>query len=67
NEEEQAAEMDKFMPFLLETKLRELGANFISKPIWSDHIEQDGNLITGQNPQSCMSIAQAVIDKINSI
>ncbi len=67
NEEERAAEMDRFMPFLLETKLRELGANFISKPIWSDHIEQDGNLITGQNPQSCTSIAQAVIDRINSI
>ncbi len=67
NEEERAAEMDRFMPFLLETKLRELDANFISKPMWSNHIEQDGNLITGQNPQSSTSIAQAVINKINSI
>ncbi len=65
NEEERAAEMDNFMPFLLETKLRQLGATFISKPMWSDHIEQDGNLITGQNPQSSTSIAQAVIDKIS--
>jgi putative intracellular protease/amidase len=49
------------MPFLLETKLRELGGQFIVKPNWSDHVEQDGKLITGQNPQSSGSVARAVI------
>jgi putative intracellular protease/amidase len=67
NDEEQTAQLDKVMPFLLETKLRELGANFISQPMWSDHIEQDGNIITGQNPQSSTSIARAVIKKINAV
>ena len=66
NEEERAVELDGLMPFLLETKLRKLGANFISQPMWSDHIEQDGNIITGQNPQSSASIAQAVIEKIDA-
>ena len=66
NEEERAAELDTLMPFLLETKLRELGADFITAPMWSDHIEQDGNLITGQNPQSSVSIARAVIKVIDS-
>ena len=66
NDEERAAELDQAMPFLLETKLRELGANFISQAMWSDHVEEDGNMITGQNPQSSASIAKAVIKKINA-
>ena len=66
NAEEKAVELDQLMPFLLETKLRELGANFISQPLWSDHIEEDGNLITGQNPQSVTSIARAVVAGINA-
>jgi putative intracellular protease/amidase len=61
DEEERAVELDKLMPFLLETKLRELGGQFIVKPNWSDHVEQDGKLITGQNPQSSGSVARAVI------
>jgi putative intracellular protease/amidase len=67
NDEEQAVQLDKVMPFLLETKLRELGANFISKPMWSDHIEQHDNIITGQNPQSSTSIARTVIKKIGAV
>lgn len=66
NEEERATELDKLMPFLLESKLRELGANFNSQPMWSDHVVQDGNLITGQNPQSSASIARAVIKRLDA-
>lgn len=67
NEEERAVELDQLMPFLLETKLRELGANLVLQPNWSEHIQQDGKLITGQNPQSSRLTAQAVIStlKIN--
>jgi len=61
NEEERAAGLDGLMPFLLETRLRELGADFVVRPNWSDHVECDGNLITGQNPQSSGSVARAVI------
>jgi putative intracellular protease/amidase len=64
NEEEQAVELDQLMPFLLETKLRELGANVVVKPNWSEHIQQDGKLITGQNPQSSSLAAQAVISAL---
>ena len=67
DEEERAVELDAYMPFLLETKLRELGARFITQPMWSDHVEQDGNLITGQNPQSSASIARAVIKRLATI
>jgi len=65
NEEEREAGFDALMPFLLESRLRELGATFVGAPVWSDHIEQDGLLITGQNPQSSKSAAKAVIDTLN--
>ncbi len=61
NEEERAAELDTLMPFLLESKLREAGGQFVAAAMWSDHVEQDGKLITGQNPQSSASVAQAII------
>ncbi|QBD81032.1 type 1 glutamine amidotransferase domain-containing protein [Ktedonosporobacter rubrisoli] len=66
NEEEQAAELDQVMPFLLESRLRELGGNFVVKSNWTDHVERDGKLITGQNPQSSQSVAQAVIKALNA-
>ncbi|MEE9320367.1 MAG: type 1 glutamine amidotransferase domain-containing protein [Granulosicoccus sp.] len=66
NEEESAAGLADKMPFLLESRLRELGANFVGKPNWSDHVQVDGNLITGQNPQSSKSTALAVIDALNN-
>lgn len=67
NEEERAAGFDSLMPFLLEDRLRELGAVFVEAPMWSDHVEQDGRLITGQNPQSSVSVAKAVIEELSGI
>ncbi|MBF8376704.1 type 1 glutamine amidotransferase domain-containing protein [Alicyclobacillus mali] len=61
DEEERAVELDDKVPFMLETRLREMGAQFVAQPMWSDHVEQDGHLITGQNPQSGISAAKAVI------
>ncbi|MBV7507631.1 type 1 glutamine amidotransferase domain-containing protein [Bacillus sp. sid0103] len=52
------------LPFLLESKLRELGAIFVAAPNWSTHYEVDGNLITGQNPQSTLAVTKAVIEKL---
>lgn len=64
NEEEVAAGLDKEMPFLLETALVKEQANFQKASEWSDHIETDALLITGQNPQSSESVAQAVINSL---
>lgn len=61
NVEEQQTRLDQVLPFLLETELRARGAEFIAQPNWTDHVEQDGTLITGQNPQSSASVARAVI------
>ncbi|MRX73263.1 type 1 glutamine amidotransferase domain-containing protein [Bacillus lacus] len=61
DEEERETTLDQYMPFLLETRLRELGAEFSAAQNWSDHIQRDGMLITGQNPQSTVSVAKEVI------
>lgn len=66
NEEESAAGFTKKMPFLLESRLRELGARFVGQPNWSNHVQVDGKLITGQNPQSSKSAAVAVIDALTN-
>lgn len=65
NAEESAVELDKLMPFLLESKLRELGARVETAGNWSDHVVVDGRLVTGQNPQSSGSAARAVIDLLS--
>lgn len=62
NEEEVAANLADVMPFLLQDELTALGAEFIVSPMWNNHVVIDRNLITGQNPQSAASTAQAMID-----
>lgn len=64
NEEESAAGFTEKMPFLLESRLRALGANFVEQPNWSNHVQVDGKLITGQNPQSSESAALAVVETL---
>jgi putative intracellular protease/amidase len=64
--EERATGLDRFMPFLLASKLREQGATVVERADWSDHVEIDGNWITGQNPQSSASVAKAVIEKLKA-
>jgi putative intracellular protease/amidase len=65
NSEEIAAKLDQEVPFILEQRLRELGAIFITHENKADHIERDGNLITGQNPNSSASIARALVTALN--
>jgi putative intracellular protease/amidase len=64
NKEEVAVELHKSVPFLLESELRELGAEFVGTDNWNDHVVVDDNLITGQNPQSSASAAYAVTEQL---
>lgn len=66
NSEEHEVQLDKVVPFLLEDKLREEGAQFEAAANWSDHVVTDGLLITGQNPQSSASTARAVITRLSA-
>ncbi|MCM3629892.1 type 1 glutamine amidotransferase domain-containing protein [Paenibacillus glycanilyticus] len=64
DEEESETGLAKYMPFLLESRFRELGASVIAAPNWTDNVQVDGNLITGQNPQSAESAAKALIEML---
>ncbi|KAK9860422.1 hypothetical protein WJX84_006531 [Apatococcus fuscideae] len=52
NSEEDAVGKTAEMPFLLESRIKELGGNYSSMADWHSHVVTDGKLITGQNPQS---------------
>lgn len=66
DDEEREVELDDEMPFLLESRLRELGAEFVAEGNWADHVEVDGHWITGQNPQSSRRAAEAVVNAIQT-
>lgn len=64
NDEEVAVELDDDMPFLLETRLREQGGDFVGAPNFTEHVVVDGNLITGQNPASSAAAAKALLEAL---
>ncbi|TMW74091.1 type 1 glutamine amidotransferase domain-containing protein [Alteribacter natronophilus] len=64
NEEEESTELDKYMPFMLETSLRDKGAQVEIGDPWSDYAVIDGNFVTGQNPQSSLTAAKAFIEVV---
>ncbi|KAF7320911.1 DJ-1 protein-PfpI domain-containing protein [Mycena chlorophos] len=57
----------KDVPFLLEDRMRTLGAKFekASEPR-AAHVAVDGNLITGQNPASAQDVAKAILKALSS-
>lgn len=62
NAEEFLARLKDVVPFLLEDEMKASGADFHSAllPMLS-HVEQDGHLITGQNPHSSEGVAKALV------
>jgi len=64
DEEERTGGTGEQTPWWVETALRDAGAVIESAAPWSDHVVVDGNLITGQNPQSSASVARRVIDAL---
>lgn len=63
--EEQAAQLDSLVPFLLESKLKELGAQYEKADNWASKVCVDGKLVTGQNPASSEACAAAVIQLLS--
>ncbi len=64
NAEEEAVELTDAMPFLLETRLAELGATFVGEANFVEHVVVDGNLVTGQNPASSAAAARALLERL---
>jgi putative intracellular protease/amidase len=61
NEEEAEVQLTQVVPFLVEDELKNLGALFEKLPNWEPYSIVDGRLITGQNPASSTSAAQALM------
>jgi putative intracellular protease/amidase len=61
NTEEEAVKKTKEIPFLLETKIKELGGSFVRTDDWQEKVVVDGRLITGQNPASSKRIAHELL------
>lgn len=61
DEEERQGGLGDSSPYLVESRLREGGAVVRTGAPWSSTVVQDGNLITGQNPQSSTATAEAVL------
>jgi len=65
NEEEIARKLDKVVPFMLETKLKERGALFEKSDLWQEHVTVDERLVTGQNPASAKKLGEEVLKIIS--
>ena len=61
NGEEEAVQLTHVVPFLVEDELLQLGAIFEKKANWQPFSIVDGRLVTGQNPASSTSTAQALL------
>jgi putative intracellular protease/amidase len=61
DEEETAVGLAGVVPFLLESKLKELGGQYQRGPMWARFAVTDGRLVTGQNPASSLAVAEQVL------
>jgi len=61
NDEEQAVQLTKVVPFLVEDELKRLGGLYEKAANWEPFVIVDGRLITGQNPASSAGAAKALM------
>ena len=66
NEEEEMAGLTKEVPFLLESRIRELGAKYESGLAFQPFAVRDGKLVTGQNPASSEKVAELVLEAVKT-
>ncbi len=62
--EEEAVGLEKVVPFLLDRRLEALGAELVRGEPFTETAVADGNLITGQNPQSAGKVARLLRDAL---
>ena len=61
NTEEEAVQLTKVVPFLLEDELKNKGGHYSKKEDWASYVVKDGLLITGQNPASSEEAAHQLL------
>jgi putative intracellular protease/amidase len=67
NTEEEAVKLTHVVPFLLEDELKKLGAHYSKVADWNSYTQQDGLLITGQNPASSEAVAKLPLTAMNKL
>lgn len=68
NSEEEAVQLTKVVPFLVEDELKRLGGKYEKAPKdWESFAVTDGRLITGQNPASSEAGARALLALLTSM
>lgn len=66
NSEEEAVQLTKVVPFLVEDMLKSNGGIYAKGTDWESYMEVDGNLLTGQNPASSEVVAKEIILLLSS-
>lgn len=64
NTEEKAVQLTEVVPFLVEDMLRENGGIYSKSGDWEEHVLEDGNLITGQNPASSNKASEKLYEML---
>eukprot|EP00616_Rhizochromulina_sp_CCMP1243_P009784 CAMPEP_0118969984 /NCGR_PEP_ID=MMETSP1173-20130426/6976_1 /TAXON_ID=1034831 /ORGANISM="Rhizochromulina marina cf, Strain CCMP1243" /LENGTH=229 /DNA_ID=CAMNT_0006919285 /DNA_START=71 /DNA_END=760 /DNA_ORIENTATION=+ len=64
--EEAAVGLTGAVPFLIEARFKELGAEYQAADDWNSKCCVAGNLVTGQNPQSSEACASAVVELLTA-
>lgn len=66
NTEEEAVQLTKVVPFLLEDEMKKLGAAYSKGADWGSYVKKDGLLITGQNPGSSEETAKLLLETLKA-
>jgi putative intracellular protease/amidase len=66
NEEEAAVGLTDIVPFLLEAKLIERGANFTKVANFQVCVVECDRLVTGQNPASAAGVGEKMVELLNN-
>lgn len=61
NTEEEAVQLTKIVPFLVEDMLKANGGDYSKGPDWAPYVLVDGHLVTGQNPASSERVAHELL------
>ncbi len=64
NTEEEAVQLTKIVPFLVEDMLKANGGEYSKGADWAPYVLTDGTLITGQNPASSEQGAHALLKQL---
>lgn len=66
NSEEEAVDFTTIVPFSVEDMLKENGGIYSKGPDWHPYVQEDGLLITGQNPASSASVAELLFNRLKA-